>query len=120
MNMEIVWSEELTMLTTLKMAAFKDVLVFIDSRYAKNFPDSVAHQEKLVRGRQKLESVIVADKMKSAEIMSSAKVSGSATTQPHTNYLNSGASHQTSKQYGTLSSQKAFLESFKGSSVKKQ
>ncbi len=92
MNLETVWSEELTMLTSLKLSAFKEVMLYIDSKYAKNFPDSVAHQEKLVRGRQKLEPV-AADKMKSAEMMmSSAKVCGSATTMPHTNYLNSGAS----------------------------
>ena len=57
------------------------------------------------------------EKQKSAE-MSSAKASGSATTQPYTNHANSGAS-QTSK-YGTLSSQKAFYDCFKSSSVKKQ
>jgi hypothetical protein len=93
MNLETVWSEELTMLTTLKISAFKDVFLFIDSRYAKNFPDSVAHQEKLTRGRQKLEPA-VPDQLKSAEMMlSSAKVCGSATTMPNTHYLNSGASH---------------------------
>ena len=91
MNLETVWSKELTMLTSLKLGAFKEVMLYIDSKYAKNFPDSVAHQEKLVRGRQKLEPV-AADKMKSAEMMSSAKVCGSATTMPNTNYLNSGAS----------------------------
>lgn len=49
--------------------------------------------------------------------MSSAKDIGSAQTQPHTHHMNSGTS-QTSK-YGTLSSQKAFFECFKSSSVKK-
>ena len=118
MNLETVWTEELALLTTLKLSNFKDVFHFIDQRYAKNFPDSVASQINHVRGRQKLECTlpIPTEKLKSAE-MSSAKASGSATTQPYTNHANSGAS-QTSK-YGTLSSQKAFYDCFKSSSVKK-
>ena len=80
MNLETVWTEELALLTTLKLNNFKDVFHFIDQRYAKNFPDSVASQINHVRGRQKLEqTIMVPEKLKSAE-MSSAKASGSATT----------------------------------------
>lgn len=89
----------LTLITSLKFFQFKELFLYIDQRYAKNFPDSVATQSKLVDGRQKIES-IVSDKMKSAEMLSSAKLSGSATTQPYTNHMNSGASYQTSK-YGS-------------------
>ena len=80
MNLETVWAEEMTMLTSLRFSQIKEVFAFIDSRYAKNFPDSVAGQLKLTKGRQKLEQV-TSDKLKSAEMLSSAKLtSGSATT----------------------------------------
>ena len=94
MNLEIVWNEEMTMLTSLRFSQIKEVFAFVDSRYAKNFPDSVAGQLKLTKGRQKLES-LPSDKLKSAEMLSSAKVTsgGSATTQPYTQHMNSGASH---------------------------
>ena len=55
MNLETVWTEEMSLLTTLKFYQIKDVFVFIDQRYAKNFPDSVANQIRLVKGRQVLE-----------------------------------------------------------------
>ena len=42
MNLEIVWNEEMTMLTSLRFSQIKEVFAFVDSRYAKNFPDSVA------------------------------------------------------------------------------
>ena len=42
MNLQIVWTEEMVLLTTLKMNQFKDVFDFIDQRYAQNFPDSVS------------------------------------------------------------------------------
>jgi len=115
MNLETIWTEEMSLLTTIRFAQIKEVFLFIDSRYAKNFPDSVATQIKLVTGRQRIERP-ASDKLKSAE-MSSAKASGSATTQPNTHHMNSGASHNS--KYGTLSSQKAFFECFKSSSVKK-
>lgn len=43
LNLEVVWTEEMTLLTTLKLANFKDLFLYIDQRYTKNFPDSVAH-----------------------------------------------------------------------------
>ena len=51
MNLETVWTEEMSMLTTLKFSQIKDVFHFVDQRYAKNFPDSVANQSRLVKGR---------------------------------------------------------------------
>ena len=48
MNLETVWTEEMTLLTTVKLPLFKDVFQFIDQRYAANFPDSVATQTRLV------------------------------------------------------------------------
>jgi len=78
MNLETIWTEEVSLLTTIKFTQIKEVFTFIDQRYAKNFPDSVATQIKLVKGRQRVERPVT-DKLKSAE-MSSAKASGSATT----------------------------------------
>lgn len=78
MNLETIWNEEIGLLTTIKFVQIKEVFTFIDQRYAKNFPDSVATQIKLVKGRQRIERPFT-DKLKSAE-MSSAKASGSATT----------------------------------------
>lgn len=57
MNLKTVWTEEMVLLTTLKMTQFKEVFNFIDQRYAQNFPDSVAYQAKVVTGRQKLEDL---------------------------------------------------------------
>ena len=51
MNLETVWTEEMSMLTTMKFAQIKEVFLFVDQRYAKNFPDSVANQNRLVQGR---------------------------------------------------------------------
>jgi len=122
LNLEVIWAEEMTLLTTLQLAHFKDIFLYIDQRYSTNFPESVAHQAKQVCGRQKLEPLLAQQtdkKQKSAENSSSAKASGSATTQPNTHCINSGASVQTSK-YGTFSSQKAFYDCFKNSSVKKE
>ena len=78
MNLETIWTEEVSLLTTIKFTQIKEVFTFIDQRYAKNFPDSVATQIKLVKGRQRIERPLT-DNLKSAE-MSSAKASGSATT----------------------------------------
>ena len=85
MNLETIWAEELTLLTTLRFAQFKEVFIFIDQRYATNFPDSVSAQSRVVRGRQRLEQpvLVATDKLKSAEMLSSAKetmMQGSATT----------------------------------------
>lgn len=55
MNLEIVWTEEMSLLTTRKLSQFQDIFAFIDKRYAQNFPDSVAFQAKVVRGLQKME-----------------------------------------------------------------
>ena len=79
MNLETIWAEEMVVLTTMRMSKFKEVFTFIDQRYAKNFPDSVASQIRLVKGRQRLDQPprIAAEKLKSAE-MSSAKDIGSA------------------------------------------
>ena len=55
MNLETVWTEEMTLLTTLKFYQLKDIFHFIDQRYSKNFPDSVSNQIRLVKGRQLLE-----------------------------------------------------------------
>ena len=51
MNLVTVWTEELLQLTTLRFEKIKEVFTFIDERYAKNFPDSVASQLRLVQGR---------------------------------------------------------------------
>ena len=123
MNLETIWTEEMTLLTTRKLSHFRDIFAFIDQRYAQNFPDSVSYQAKVVQRRQKLERVIslpnMETKQKSEEMSSSAKVCGSATTQVNTHSLGSGASQKTGKYVTTLSSQKAFYDCLKGSSVKK-
>ena len=72
MNLETIWCEEMTLITSLKFFQFKELFLYIDQRYAKNFPDSVATQSKLVDGRQKIES-IVSDKMKSAEMVNTQR-----------------------------------------------
>lgn len=51
MNLETVWTEEMFLLTTMKLAQFKDLFLYIDQRYTKNFPDSVASQIRVTGGR---------------------------------------------------------------------
>ena len=51
MNLETVWTEEMFLLTSMKLSQFKDIFLFIDQRYTKNFPDSVASQIKVTAGR---------------------------------------------------------------------
>lgn len=60
MNLETVWTDEMSLLTSMKFPQVRDVFHFIDQRYAKNFPDSVANQIRLVKGRQFLEKQPVA------------------------------------------------------------
>ena len=109
MNLEVIWNQEMTQLTTFKMSQFKEVFQYVDRRYTKSFPDSVKNQAKLVNGRQQLESMlVVTDHLKYAE-MSSARYAGSATTQPNTNHVHSAASHST--KYGTMSSAECFKSS---------
>ena len=42
MNLETVWTEEMVLLTSRKMSQFHDIFIFIDKRYAQNFPESVS------------------------------------------------------------------------------
>ena len=51
MNLETVWTEEMFLLTTMKLVQFKDLFLYIDQRYTKNFPDSVASQIRVTGGR---------------------------------------------------------------------
>lgn len=51
MNLETIWTEEMTLLTTRKLSHFRDIFAFIDQRYAQNFPDSVSYQAKVVQRR---------------------------------------------------------------------
>ena len=55
MNLEVVWNQEISQLTTLKLSDFREVFEFLDRRYSKSFPESVQNQERQVNGRQRLE-----------------------------------------------------------------
>ena len=57
MNLEVVWNQEISQLTTLKLSDFREVFEFLDRRYSKSFPESVQNQERQVNGRQRLEPI---------------------------------------------------------------
>lgn len=115
MNLEVVWNQEISQLTTLKLSDFREVFEFLDRRYSKSFPESVQNQERQVNGRQRLEpmrQVQVPEQHLQSVENTSAKYLGSATTQPNTHHGHSAASYST--KYGTISS----AECYKSSSAK--
>lgn len=56
LNIKVIWSEEMTMLTSCSLYQIKGTLTFIEKKYQDSFPDHAKNQERIVAGRQKLEN----------------------------------------------------------------
>jgi len=86
LNVKVIWTEEMSKLTTCTLAQFRTTFAFIESKYTENFPDHAKTQDKLAANRQRLELPPKSVDLSSCKATTTNRVTASATTHPTTNH----------------------------------